>query len=150
MDKVYSIEDSITMIVEGFFKDIDKKEPFNTELSQYVFMLKSKLLQILSQFSGDYETGSKSLNSAVEALGRSLENAINGIDLQQEEQLERAVKALEGTSQLLKELLYDERVKDKETLSLVTSKIGDMVEKLGYEVRRRSSLIKRIKRLFGI
>jgi hypothetical protein len=150
MDKVYSIEDSITMIVEGFFKDIDKKEPFNTELSQYVFMLKSKLLQILSQFSGDYETGSKSLNSAVEALGRALENAINGIDLQQEEQLERAVKALEGTSQLLKELLYDERVKDKETLSLVTSKIGDMVEKLGYEVRRRSSLIKRIKRLFGI
>jgi hypothetical protein len=150
MDKVYSIEDSITMIVEGFFKDIDKKEPFNTELSQYVFMLKSKLLQILSQFSGDYETGSKSLNSAVEALGKALENAINGIDLQQEEQLERAVKALEGTSQLLKELLYDERVKDKETLSLVTSKIGDMVEKLGYEVRRRSSLIKRIKRLFGI
>ncbi len=150
MDKVYSIEDNITMIVEGFFKDIDKKEPFNTELSQYVFMLKSKLLQILSQFSGDYETGSKSLNSAVEALGRALENAINGIDLQQEEQLERAVKALEGTSQLLKELLYDERVKDKETLSLVTSKIGDMVEKLGYEVRRRSSLIKRIKRLFGI
>jgi hypothetical protein len=108
------------------------------------------LLQILSQFSGDYETGSKSLNSAVEALGRALENAINGIDLQQEEQLERAVKALEGTSQLLKELLYDEKVKDKETLSLVTSKIGDMVEKLGYEVRRRSSLIKRIKRLFGI
>jgi hypothetical protein len=150
MDKVYSIEDSITMIVEGFFNYIDKKEPFNTELSQYVFMLKSKLLQILSQFSGDYETGSKSLNSAVEALGRALENAINGIDLQQEEQLERAVKALEGTSQLLKELLYDERVKDKETLSLVTSKIGDMVEKLGYEVRRRSSLIKRIKRLFGI
>ncbi|SNZ14758.1 hypothetical protein [Hydrogenobacter hydrogenophilus] len=150
MDKVYSIEDSITMIVEDFFKDIDKKEPFNTELSQYVFMLKSKLLQILSQFSGDYDMGSKSLNSAVEALGRALENAVNGIDLQQEKQLERAVKALESTNQLLKEFLYDPRVKDKETISLITGKIGDMVEKLGYEIRRRSGFIKRIKRLFGI
>lgn len=150
MDKVYSIEDSITMIVEDFFKDIDKKEPFNTELSQYVFVLKSKLLQILSQFSGDYDTGSKSLNSAVEALGRALENAINGIDLQQEKQLERAVKVLESTNQLLKEFLYDERVKDKETLSLVTGKVGDMVEKLGYEMRRRSGLMKRIRGLLGI
>ncbi|MGC8852260.1 MAG: hypothetical protein ACP5P0_01495 [Hydrogenobacter sp.] len=150
MDRVYSIEDSITMIVENFFKDIDKKEPFNTELSQYVFTLKSKLLQISSQFSGDYDTGSKSLNSAVEALGKAIEKAVNSIDLQQEKQLERALKALESTNQLLKEFLYDPRVKDKETISMITGKVGEMVENLNYEIRRRSSFIKRIRKLLGI
>ncbi len=150
MDRVYSIEDSIKMIVENFFKDIDKKEPFNTELSQYVFTLKSKLLQISSQFSGDYDTGSKSLNSAVEALGKAIEKAVNSIDLQQEKQLERALKALESTNQLLKEFLYDPRVKDKETISMITGKVGEMVENLNYEIRRRSSFIKRIRKLLGI
>ncbi|MEZ0361125.1 MAG: hypothetical protein ABWK04_04385 [Hydrogenobacter sp.] len=150
MDRVPSIEDSLVSIVENFFKDIDKKEPFYMELSQYRFSLKSKLTQILSQFAGDYETGSKSFNSAVEATWKALEDAINKLNLENEKELERATKVLEQTNEVLKEFLYEDRIKDKGSLSAVSGRIGDTLERLSYEMRRRSGLIKRIKKLLGM
>lgn len=150
MDRVLSIEDSVVSIVKDFFRDIDKREPFYTELTQYKFMLKSKLTQILSQFGGDYETGSKSFSSGVEAIWKALEDVVNKVDLEKEKQLERVIQALDATSQVLKEFLYDERIKDKETLSTLLGRIGETTDRLSYEMRRRTNILKRIKKLFGL
>ncbi len=146
MDKIPSIEDRVFTLLEDFFKDIHKKDPFAIELSQYKLNLKSKLLEIINQF----ETSNKSFNSALEALNRFFSNSINKLDLENERELERYIQALEGTNQVIKEFLYEGRLKDKSVLSRVSGKIGEMVEKLSYQQRRRSSLFRRLKKALGL
>ncbi len=150
MDKIPSIEDRVFTLLEDFFKDIHKKDPFAIELSQYKLNLKSKLLEIINQFASDYETSNKSFNSALEALNRFFSNSINKLDLENERELERYIQALEGTNQVIKEFLYEGRLKDKSVLSRVSGKIGEMVEKLSYQQRRRSSLFRRLKKALGL
>ena len=150
MDRILSIEDAVILLVKEFLENLTQKEPFNMELTNYKLALKSKLSQIFMQFGGDYETGSKSLSSAVEGIKRVIEEEVNKLELEDEERLERFIRALEATNEVLKEFLYDNMVRDKETLSMVSGNIGSIIERLSYEQKRRMTLFKRIKKLLGL
>ncbi|MFN3814317.1 MAG: hypothetical protein ACK4SM_06820 [Aquificaceae bacterium] len=150
MERIPSIEDRFFTLLKDFFKDIHKREPFAMELSQYKLNLKSKLLEIIDQFTPDYETSNKSFNSALEALDRFFSDSINKLDLENEKELKRYIQALEETNQVVKEFLYESSLKDKSVLSRVSGKIGEMVEMLSYQQRKRSSLFRKLKKALGL
>lgn len=150
MDRIYSIEERVILIVEEFLKDIPSKEPFPSLLSEYRFRLKSKLVELLGQFPDDPKMRNASFDSAIEGIAKSIEEAINRADLQNREELKRLIKALEETNQVLKEFLYSNQVMDKSVLSKTSGRIGEWVEKLEMEFKRRfGGFLNRIKSLFG-
>lgn len=150
MDRIYSIEERVVLIVREFFTDISSKEPFPAQLSGYRFTLKSKLVELLEQFPTDQRARNASFDSAVEGILRSLEEAINRANFENREELKRLIKALEETNEVLKEFLYSDKIADKTLLSKTVGKIGEWIEKLSLEFRRRfGGLISRIKALFG-
>ncbi|MDW8096629.1 MAG: hypothetical protein RMI44_00690 [Aquificaceae bacterium] len=150
MERIYSIEERVILIVEEFTKDLSSKEPFPSLLSEYRFNLRSKLLQLLSQFPTDPQARNASFNSAVEGILKSLEGAINRVDLQNREELKRLIRTLEETGEVLKEFLYSDQIRDKSALSKTSGKIGEWAENLNTEFKRRfGGLVNRIKSFFG-
>ncbi|MCS7171393.1 MAG: hypothetical protein N3D14_04820 [Aquificaceae bacterium] len=150
MEKIYSIEERVVLIVEDFISELTSKEPFPSLLSEYRFNLRSKLLQLLSQFPNDQQARNVSFDSAMEGILKSFEEAINRADLGNKEELKRLIRTLEETNEVLKEFLYGDQIRDKSQLSKVSGKIGQWVESLNVEFRRRfGGIINRIKSLFG-
>lgn len=150
MEKIYSIEERVVLIVEDFFKELPSKEPFPSELSNYRFMLKSKLVELINQFPTDMQARNASFDSALEGILRSLEEVINRANLEDKEELKRLIRALEETKEVLQEFLYTDQIRDKSLLSKTTGKIGEWIEKLNVEFRRRfGGIINRIKSLFS-
>ncbi len=150
MEKVYSIEERVVIIVKDFMEGIKSKEPFNSQLMDYRLRLRSKLIELLTQLASDRQTATVSFNSALEGMERYLEERINRIDLESEEELRRIIRALEETNGVLKEFLYGDEVKDKGVLSRVSGRIGQWVSALSLEFNRRfGGLWSKIKRLLG-
>ena len=150
MDKVYSIEERVILIVKEFTQDIGGKEPFPSLLSDYSFRLKAKLVELVNQFPSDANARNSAFDSALDGILKSLEEAINRANLEDKKELERLIKTLEKTNEVLKEFLYSDQIKDKQTLSKVSGRIGEWIERLRLEFNRRfGGLLNRIKSLFG-
>ncbi len=150
MEKIYSIEERVVLIVEEFFTDLSSKEPFPSLLSEYRFRLKSKLVELINQFPTDMQARNASFDSALEGILKSLEETINKTNLENKEELRRLIRALEETNEVLKEFLYGDSIRDKSFLSKASGRIGNWVESLSMEFKRRfGGLINRIKSLFG-
>ncbi len=148
MEKDYSIEEKVVIIVKDFMEDIKTKEPFNFQLMDYRLRLKSKLMELLTQLISDRQFATVSFNSALEGMERYLEDRINRIDLECEEELRRTIRALEETNEVLKEFLYRDEVKDKGVLSRVSGRIGQWVSTLDLELKRRfGGILRKIKKL---
>ncbi len=149
MDRIYSIEERVVLIVKEFTEDLDKKEPFPSHLSEYRFRLKSKLVELINQFT-DPQMRNASFDSALEGIMKSLEEAINHLDLQDREKLHRFIRSLEETNEVLKEFLYGDQIRDKSVLSKVSGRIGEWIENLRMEFKRRhGGLLNFLKSLFG-
>lgn len=150
MERVYSIEEKVRLIVEEFFDDIKAKEPFYSCLDDYSFRLKAKLSELLTQLMPDYESANRSFDSALLGIYTYLEKRINVANLEDRKELERLIKALEETNRVLMSFMYDERIKDKGTLSKVAGSIRDWAEALSVEFKRKfSSFWTKLKSLFG-
>ncbi|WP_333785217.1 hypothetical protein [Thermocrinis sp.] len=149
MEKILSIEERVVLIVEEFFKDIKDKEPFAFYLEDYRFKLRSKLIELLSQFT-DSRSANVSFDRAMEGMLAYLEKRLDSIDFENETELRRFLEAVEKTNELLKEFLEGDRIKDKSVLSKVSGRLGLLAEELRMEINRRfGGLLRRIKRLFG-
>lgn len=150
MEKIHSIEERVVIIVKEFMDDINSKEPFNVEISEYRFRLRSKLLELINQLAGDPQTMNTSFNSALMGIERYLEERINRADLDSERELKKLISTLEETNQILKEFLYKDSIKDKSQLSRLSGKVGHWTEVLSLEWSRRfGGLLSKIRRLFG-
>lgn len=149
MEKVYSIEERVVLIVEEFTRDLPSKDPFPSYLSDYRFRLKAKLVELVNQFS-DLQARNATFDSALEGISKSLEEAINRANLESKEELKRLIKILEETNEVLKEFLYGDSIRDKSFLSKTTGKIGEWIENLRVEFNRRhGGILNFIKSLFG-
>ncbi len=150
MEKIYSIEERVIIIVKEFMDDISSKEPFNLEISEYRFRLRSKLIELINQFSTDAQTMNASLNAALVGIERYLEDRINRTNLDSEKELKRIISALEETNKVLKEFLYKDNIKDKSYLSKLSGKIGYWVEILNLEFKRRfGGIFNKIRKILG-
>ncbi|WP_448583746.1 hypothetical protein [Thermocrinis sp.] len=149
MEKILSIEEKVVLIVEEFFEDIKDKEPFAYYLEDYRFRLRSKLVELLTQFT-DSRSANVSFDSAIEGILAYIEKRLNSIDFENEKELRRFLEGIEKTNELLKEFLEGDRIKDKSVLSKVSGRLGMLAEDLRMEINRRfGGLLKRIKRFFG-
>ncbi|RMH04245.1 MAG: hypothetical protein D6699_04295 [Aquificota bacterium] len=150
MDRVYSIEERVILIVREFVHDLKGKEPFPSHLSDYSFRLRAKLVELVNQFPSDANARNFAFDSALEGILKSLESAINGANLEDKKEIERLIQTLEKTNEVLKNFLYSDQIRDKQTLSKVSGKIGEWIEGLRMELNRRfGGLWNRIKSLFG-
>jgi hypothetical protein len=141
MEKVYSIEERVVLIVEEFLDNVKEKEPFAYYLEDYRFRLRAKLVELLA---------TPAFDSALEGMLKCIEARINKLDLENEKELRRVLEAVEKTNELLKEFLEGDKVKDKSVLSKVSGRLGTIAEELRLEVNRRfGGLFNRIKKLFG-
>ncbi|WP_448588110.1 hypothetical protein [Thermocrinis sp.] len=148
MEKIYSVEQKVVLLVEEFFEDIKNKEPFAYHLEEYRFRLRSKLFELLTQFT-DSRSANASFDTAIEGILAYIEKRINRIDLENERELRRFLEALEKTNELLKEFLEGDKIKDKSVLSKVSGRIGTLAEELRMEIRRRfGGIFGKIKKLF--
>ncbi len=151
MEGVPSMEDRVVVIVEEFFRDIEKKEPFDTELMDFRLRFRAKLLEIITSFPTEPEVANRSLDYSLDAIERVIKEEIDKINLESEEALYRTIKTLKEINEVLKEFMHEDRVKDKRKLSSLTGFIGNTVERLKSEYKNRfGGLIAGIKRLFGI
>ncbi len=151
MEGVPSMEERVVIIVEEFFKDIDKKEPFETQLMDFRLRFRAKLLEIITSFPTDPEVANRSLDYSLDGIERVIKSEIDKINLESEEVLYRTIKTLREINEVLKEFMHEDRVRDKRKLSSLTGYIGNSVEKLKSEYKKRfGGLLAGIKRLFGI
>ncbi len=149
MEKIYSIEERVVLIVQEFVSDLER-EPFPSLLSEYRFRLRSKLVELINQFPTDAGARNASFDSALEGILKSFEERINKANLENKRELERIIRTLEETNEVLKEFLYGEQIKDKSVLSKVSGRLGEWSERLKLEFRRRfGGILNRIKSLFG-
>jgi len=148
MERILSVEEKVVLIVEEFFENIESKEPFAYHLEDYRFRLRSKLLELLTQFT-DSKSANASFDSALEGILVCVEKRLNSVDFENEKELRRFLEAVEKTNELLKEFLEGDRIKDKSVLSKVSGKLGMLAEELRLEINKRfGGLLKRIKRFF--
>ncbi len=149
MEKIYSIEERVVLIVQEFVSDLER-EPFPSLLSEYRFRLRSKLVELINQFPTDVGARNASFDSALEGILKSFEERINKANLENKRELERIIRTLEETNEVLKEFLYGEQIRDKSVLSKVSGRLGEWSERLKLEFRRRfGGILNRIKSLFG-
>ena len=145
------MEDRVVVIVEEFFRDIDTKEPFETELMDFRLRFRAKLLEIITSFPTDPEVANRSLDYTLDGIERIVRQEIDNINLESEEVMYRTIRALKVMNEVLKEFMQEDRVRDKRKLSSITGFIGNTVERLKSEYRKRfGGLIAGIKRLFGL
>ncbi len=145
------MEERVVVIVEEFFKDIDKKEPFETQLMEFKLRFRAKLLEIVTSFPTDPDIANRSLDYTLEGIEKVIKKEIDNINLESEEVLYRTIKTLNTINEVLKEFMHEDRVKDKRRLSSLTGFIGNTVEKLKGEYKKRfGGFLASIKKLFGI
>ncbi len=150
MNNVQSMEDRVILIVREFFDEIDKKEPFQTELMDFRLRFRAKLLEIVTSYPTNPELANRTLNYAVEAVERIIREEVEKVNLEDEESLYRTIETLKVVNEVLKEFMQEDRVKDKRKLSSLTGFIGGSIEKLRREYRQRfGGILNSIKRLFG-
>ncbi len=151
MEGVPSMEERVVIIVEEFFKDIDKKEPFETQLMDFRLRFRAKLLEIITSFPTDPEVANRSLDYALEGIEKVIKKEIDKVNLESEENLFRTVRILQTINEVLKEFMHEDRVKDKRRLSSLTGLIGNTIERLKAEYKKRfGGFFATIKRLFGM
>jgi len=151
MEGVPSMEERLVVIVEEFFKDIDKKEPFETELMDFRLRFRAKLLEIVTSFPTDPEVANRSLDYTLDGIERVIKKEIDSLNLESEEVMFRTIRTLRVVNEVLKEFMHEDRVRDKRKLSSITGFIGNSVERLKSEYKKRfGGLIAGIKRLLGM
>ncbi|GEM_PF-682286 len=151
MEKVPGIEDRVIVIVEEFFKDIETKDPFENELVEFRLKLRAKLLEVVTSFPTQPEIANRSLNYAVEGMESIIKKSVEGVNLDSEEHIYRAVRTLETVNEILKEFMLDNKIKDKKSISNLSGYVGNAVERLRREYRKRFGGFTRwIKRLIGM
>jgi hypothetical protein len=151
MEGVPSMEDRVVVIVEEFFKDIEKREPFETELMDFRLRFRAKLLEIVTSFPTDRDLANRSLDYSLEGVERIIKREIESINLESEEVLYRTIKTLNVVNEVLKEFMHEDRVKDKRKLSSLTGFIGNTVERLKGEYKKRfGGFMTTLKKLFGM
>jgi len=151
MEGVPSMEEMLVVIVEEFFKDIDKKEPFETELMDFRLRFRAKLLEIVTSFPTDPEVANRSLDYTLDGIERVIKKEIDSLNLESEEVMFRTIRTLRVVNEVLKEFMHEDRVRDKRKLSSITGFIGNSVERLKSEYKKRfGGLIAGIKRLLGM
>ncbi len=145
------MEERVVVIVEEFFKDIDRKEPFETQLMEFKLRFRAKLLEIVTSFPTDPDIANRSLDYALEGIEKVVKKEVDNVNLESEEALYRSVKALQTINEVLKEFMQEDRVRDKRRLSTLTGFIGNSIEKLKGEYKKRfGGFLAGIKRIFGI
>ncbi len=151
MQEVRSMEQRVTDIVEEFFKNIDSKEPFETELMEFKLKFRAKLLEIITAFSTQPEIANRTFDYALDAIEQVIKKAVENVNLESEESLYRTIKTLEGINEVLKEFLSGDKLNDKKKLSSITGYIGNAVERLRHEYRQRyGGFFNTLKRLIGL
>ncbi len=149
--EIRSMEDRVVVIVKEFFQELSDLNPFDKELMDFRFRIRAKLVELTSAYSTDPDLACKTLNLALEGIEKVLREEINKVDLDSEDHIIRTVQTLNALNEVLKEMLSDDRVKDKRKLSSLTGMIGGAVEKLKGEYKNRhGGLVKSIKRLLGM
>ncbi len=151
MDNVQSMEDRVVFIVKEFFEDIDKKEPFQTQLMEFRLRFRAKLLEIVTSYPTNPELANRTLDYALEAVEKVIKEELEKVNLESETSLYRTIETLKVVNEVLKEFMHEDRVNDKRKLSSITGFIGNAVERLKQEYKSRfGGLIRSIKKLFGI
>ncbi len=151
MDNVQSMEDRVVLIVKEFFEDIDRKEPFQTQLMEFRLRFRAKLLEIVTSYPTNPELANRTLDYALEAIERVVKEELDKVNLESETSLYRTIETLKVVNEVLKEFMHEDRVNDKRKLSSITGFIGNAVERLKQEYRNRfGGLIKSIKRMLGL
>ena len=151
MDGVQSMEDRVVLIVREFFEDIDRKEPFQTQLMEFRLRFRAKLLEIVTSYPTNPELANRTLDYALDAVERVIKEEIEKVNLESERSLYRTIETLKVVNEVLKEFMHEDRVNDKRKLSSITGFIGNAVEKLKQEYRSRfGGFIRSIKRLLGL
>jgi len=146
-----SMEDRVIVIVREFFEDIEKKEPFETQLMDFRLRFRAKLLEIVTSFPTEEEIASRSLDYALEGIERILREEMEKVNLESEESLYRSIRILNTMNDVLKEFMRENRVNDKRRLSHLTGYIGKSVERLRHEYKKRfGGFLSGIKKLLGI
>lgn len=146
-----SMEDRVVIMVREFFEDIEKKEPFETQLMDFRLRFRAKLLEIVTSFPTEPEIASRSLDYALEGIERILKEEMEKVNLESEESLYRTIQTLKTVNEVLKEFMQENRVNDKRRLSYLTGYIGKMVERLRHEYKKRfGGILSSLKKLLGI
>ncbi len=131
------MKDRIVLLVEEFFKHLEKREPFERELMEFKLRLRAKLLETTVHFSSEAYAVNRNLNYILEALEEKLEEEINNINYDSEIHLTKAIKTFEVLNEVLKEFMYENLIQDKRRLSSVAGFTGKTVETLKGEYRKR-------------
>ena len=151
MEEARSMEDRVVLIVKEFFRDIEAKDPFESELMDFRFKFRAKLLEIITSFPTDEEVANRSLNYALDGIDKAIKEEIDKINLESEEIMFRTIRTLRVVNEVLKEFMHEDRVRDKRKLSGITGYIGNTVERLKSEYKKRfGGLFAGIKRLLGL
>ncbi len=151
MDGVQSMEDRVVFIVKEFFEDIDKKEPFQTQLMEFRLRFRAKLLEIVTSYPTNPELANRTLDYALEAIEKVIKEELEKVNLESETSLYRTMETLKVVNEVLKEFMHEDRVNDKRKLSSITGFIGNAVERLKQEYKSRfGGLIRSIKRMLGL
>ncbi len=150
MKSIPSMEDRVIRIIIDFLGNVGDKEPFEAELTKFRLLLRAKLLEIVTSFPTEPDMANRSLNYTLEGIERVVKDSMRRINLESEEILYRTIQGLKVINRVLKEFMREDRVNDKRKLSSLTGYIGNAVEKLECEHRRRfGGFLRSIKRLLG-
>ncbi len=151
MEGVPSMEDRVVVIIQHFLKDIDRKEPFEIELTEFKLKFRAKLLEIVTSFPAQPELANRGLNYTLDGIERVIREEIDRLNFESEEILYRTIKTLNVVNEILKEFMYEDKLNDKKKLSSLTGYIGNTVEKLKQIYRRRfDGFLASIKKLLGM
>ncbi len=150
MTRFPDMKDGVILLVRGFLSEVERREPFETELMNFRLRLRAKLLEITTSFPTEPQLVNRNLNYVLSALQETLAEEIEKVDPSSEVLLTRTIRTLDAMNGVLKEFMYEESIKDKKQLSSLTGFIGRSVEKLRGEHRKRfGGVLAGIRKLFS-
>ncbi len=137
MGRFPDMKDGVVSLVRDFFASMEGREPFETELMEFRLRLRAKLLEITTSFPTEPQLVNRNLNYVLSALEEVLREEVEQVDLSSEISLQRAMKTLSVMNDVLKEFMYEDRIRDKKQLSSLTGFIGRSIERFKGEHRKR-------------
>ncbi len=137
MGRFPDMKDGVVSLVRDFFAGMEGREPFETELMEFRLRLRAKLLEITTSFPTEPQLVNRNLNYVLSALEEALREEVEQVDLSSEISLQRAMKTLSVMNDVLKEFMYEDRIRDKKQLSSLTGFIGRSIERFKGEHRKR-------------
>jgi len=137
MGRFPDMKDGVVSLVRDFFAGMEEKEPFETELMEFRLRLRAKLLEITTSFPAEPQLVNRNLNYVLSALQEVLREEVEQVNLASETCLLRTVKTLSVMNDVLKEFMYEDRIKDKKQLSSLTGFLGRSIERFKGEHRKR-------------